>query len=424
MGVTRKELLAGAAVAGLAAGCGGSKKQALPADPRDWAWVKAQFALDRGVRHFDAFVLASHPKPVRDAIERHRNGLDRDPNGYLRKHEVELEQRVRDAGARYLGVNATDLALTDSTTMGLGLVYGGVQLARGKEEVVATEHDFYATHESLRWRFGDCRRIRLYDDPATVTPDAVVARVKRGVTDRTGLLALTWVHSSTGVKLPIRAIADALDGHRRNGLLMVVDGVHAFGVEDEPVDIHSFDVLAAGTHKWLGGPRGTGLVWSIKAWDGLRPTIPTFDGASYVAWLEGRAPQLIELPPGATFTPGGFHSFEHRWALAEAFEFMHAIGRERTRERIHGLARRLKEGLAEQRHVTLVTPIPENVSAGVVCFDVAGMPAGQAVERLAREHRIAASVTPYAEEHVRLGCGLTVDERDVDAAIAAVHALA
>jgi isopenicillin-N epimerase len=56
--------------------------------------VKAQFARSRDVRHFDAFVLATHPKSVREAIERHRRGLDADPNGYLRDHEAALDQRV------------------------------------------------------------------------------------------------------------------------------------------------------------------------------------------------------------------------------------------------------------------------------------------------------------------------------------------
>ena len=125
-GLTRKELLAGAAAAGVVAGCGGSSDK--PAyDPRDWASVKAQFALSRDVRHFDAFVLATHPKPVREAIERHRRGLDADPAGYIHAHELELDERVLQAAARYLEV-PPDFAFTDSTTMGLGLVYGGIRI--------------------------------------------------------------------------------------------------------------------------------------------------------------------------------------------------------------------------------------------------------------------------------------------------------
>ena len=46
----------------------------------------------------------------------------------------------------------------------------------------------------------------------------------------------------------------------------------------------------------------------------------------------------------------------------------------------------------------------------------------EAVERLAAE-RIRATVTPYADRHVRLGTSLHVDERDVDAAVGAIKAL-
>ena len=406
-GLTRKELLAGAAAAGVVAGCGGKSSDPPLVDRRDWASVKAQFALSRDVRHFDAFVLASHPRQVRDAIERHRRGLDEDPAGYVHAHEAELDGRVAQAAARYLEVQAGDLAFTDSTTMGLGLVYGGVAI---KGEAVATEHDFYSTHEALALRFGDFRTVRVYDDPAQATIPGIVEAVKDGIRPSTGLLALTWVHSGTGVRLPLAEIGRALDGARRRGMLVVVDGVHGLAADDEPLRPESFDVLVAGTHKWLGGPRGTGLVWSATAWGRLQPTIPSFHPTP-----AGR--------DAATFTPGGYHSFEHRWALAEAFEFATDLGRTRVAERIRSLATRLKEGLAEIPKVRLVTPMSEHLSAGIVCFEVDGLDPPTAVDRLRREHRIAASVTPYAQPYVRLGTGLWVDEADVDAALDAVARL-
>lgn len=389
-GLTRKELLAGAAAAGVVAGCGGSSDK--PAyDPRDWASVKAQYPLSKDVRHFDAFVLATHPKPVREAIERHRRGLDADPAGYLHAHELENDERVLQAAARYLDV-PPDFAFTDSTTMGLGLVYGGIRI---KGRPVATEHDFYSTHESLRLRFGKFEQIRLYEDPSQATVNEMI-EAARNVD--AGLLALTWVHSGTGVKIPVQQIADAV-----RPALVVLDGVHGLAADDLPID--SVDVLVAGTHKWLGGPRGTGLVWS-RAWDRLRPFIPTFHPGS----------------PASSWNPGGYHTFEHRWALAEAFDFHHRIGRTKVTKRIQSLATRLKQGLAELRNVRLVTPVSEEVSAGIVCFEVDGLDPPAAVMRL-KERRIAASVTPYAQPYVRLGTGLWVDEADVDAALDAITRL-
>jgi selenocysteine lyase/cysteine desulfurase len=418
--------------AGALAGCFGGEEKApqeaartaAKLDPGDWASVKAAYPLDYGRRHFEAFLLASHARPVAEAIERHRAGLDRDPHGYLLEHQLAAEARVSEAAARYLDLGAADFAFTDSTTQGLGLVYGGLELGG---EVVTTEHDHFATHEALRLRSRidgtRVRRIRLYEDPARTNPDEIVSAIERAVTPRTGVLALTWVHSGTGVKLPLQEIAQAVSAERRNGMTIVVDGVHGLGVEEAAPSIDACDVFVAGCHKWLGGPRGTGFVWSLKSWEALRGIVPSFAAEPYVAWLEGREPDF-DAPPGPSFEPGGYHPFEHRWALAEAFDLHHEIGRDRVAARIHALATRLKAGLAGLPAVKLVTPEAENVSAGMVCFDVEGVQARDAVLRLAAEHRVLATVTPYATEHVRLGCGLQVDEADVDAAIAGVAALA
>ena len=86
-----------------------------------WQAVREQFQLSRDFIHLAGFFLASHPAPVRAAIERHRRGLDTDPIGYWFEQEEQQEAAVLRAAADYLGVDPTEIALTDSTTMGLGI---------------------------------------------------------------------------------------------------------------------------------------------------------------------------------------------------------------------------------------------------------------------------------------------------------------
>jgi isopenicillin-N epimerase len=397
------------------------------AEPRG---VREQFALDPDYVHLTSFLLAPHPRPVREAIERHRRALDENPKLYLER-ELEFESRVLQAAAAYLGGAPEEVALTDSTTMGLGLVYGTLRLRPG-QEVVTTEHDHYATHESLRLRAertgASVRRIRLYRDIASVSDGEIVESIRRAARPRTRAVAVTWVHSSTGLKLPVRAIADALDDlnadrEERDRVLLCVDGVHGFGVEDVAVAELGCDIFCSGCHKWLFGPRGTGLVWANeRAWGELSAVIPSFDGRSYVAWIEGREPR--ELPPAAAMTPGGFHSFEHRWALAEAFHLQQRLGRRRTATHTRRLAASLKDGLARIRGARVVTPAAEELSAGIVCFELAGLDPREAVDRLLAEHRVIASVTPYATEYVRLGPSIVNSEDDVERALRAVRALA
>jgi selenocysteine lyase/cysteine desulfurase len=398
------------------AGCTGTPPtpESKRFDPKDWDSVRAQFPLDPGLAHFAAFVLAAHPAPVRAAIDRHRAALDADTSAALHG-DVDHEQRARTAAAGYLGADPGEVALTDSTTMGMGLLCAGLKLKPG-QDIVTTEHDFFGTHEALRLlseRTGaPVRRARLYDDPAAANEGDIVARLRAAVGPRTRLVVITWVHSSTGVRLPVKTIAGMLTELNAardpaDRALLAVDGVHGFAAVDTTVADLGCDFLTAGTHKWLFGPRGTGLLWS-RAWAAAAPVIPSFSAGD---------------TPGSLATPGGYHSFEHRWAVTEAFEFHRAIGRDRIAARIREQATRLKDGLAGIRNVRLVTPRDPNLSAGLVMCALPTVSPAEAVGRLRADHKIAASVTPYAEPLLRFGPSIVTNPDQVDQVIKAVAAL-
>jgi selenocysteine lyase/cysteine desulfurase len=432
--IARSGAVLGAAT--LLAGCDDTSERASersPADrvafdPTDWASVRAQFDLKPDLVHLAAWVLASHPRSVGTAIERHSAGLNEDANGYLTANEVTLDEEVRSAAARYMGAEAEDIALTDSTTMGLAMLYSGLELRDG-EEILATTHDFYSTHESIRLRSvrngNSWRRIDLFQDSATASVDEIVTNVERGIGPETRALAITWVHSSTGMKLPVRAIADALrEINSKRGdderVLLCVDGVHGFGNQDvSPTDL-GCDFLVSGCHKWLFGPRGTGLIWGdSSAWERVVPTIPAFAPNSMMAWIKGRTGGPANLSPSLDQTPGGFQAFEHRWALKEAFEFHDAIGRDRIAIRTQELAQRLKEGMSELDSVRVVTPMDAELSAGIVCFEVAGRQPPDVLVQL-MDQDISVSVTPYAQMFVRMGPSIVTSEDDIDRTLRAL----
>lgn len=406
-----------------------------PTVPGDWKSVKGEFLLDRGLIHMSGFYLASHPRPVREAIERHRKALDENPFEEHHLHYAEHEARTLKAAAAYLGVNPLDIALTDSTTMGLGLTYTGLKVREG-QEIVQTTHDHQATNMSLKFRADrtgtSVRRVSLYKSGASATQEGMVEAIRAAITDRTRVVAITWVHSSTGVRTPVRAIADAIGDFNKNRgvedrILLCVDGVHGIGVEDVSLPDLGCDFFIAGCHKWLLGPRGTGFVWGReKAWEQATQTIPPFPPDRFDPRF---STELLPGDPsrraltGTYMTPGGFHSFEHRWALAEAFQFHQRIGKSQVAERIHALTRPMREELSKMKHVTLHTPMSDEVCAGIVCFEVAGLTPHEAVAKL-REKKILASVTPYEVKYARLSAGLINDEADVETSLRAVRDLA
>jgi len=396
-------------------------------EPQSWEGIRTQFPLNPNLIHMAGFFLASHPSRVSAAIDRHRRGFDADPIGYWLEHESSQEAAVLRAAGEYLGVDPTEIALTDSTTMGLGLLYGGLALRTG-QEVLTTIHDHYSTDMSLRHQAertgATVRRVALYDDLHAVSRDGLVAALLREVRPSTRIVAVTWVHSGTGLKLPIREMSAAIakinePRAEADRVVFCVDGVHALGVEDIRLPEVGCDFFIAGTHKWLFGPRGTGLVWGHpRAWPIANPIIPTFNTDAYEMWSQDVPAR--PLPRSVAMTPGGFHSFEHRWALDEAFAFHQAIGKARVRDRIHDLNTQLKTGLARMPHVALHTPLAQELSAGIVCFEVRGLSPHAVVERL-RQRGIVGSVTPYATHYARLAPGLLNSPEEVQRVIEALY---
>ena len=385
-----------------------------------WQAVRAQFQLSRDFIHLAGFFLASHPTPVREAIERHRKRLEADPIGYWFEQGEKQEAAVLRAAADYLAVDPTEIALTDSTTMGLGLLYGGLTLRDG-QEILTTLHDHYSTETSLRLsaeRTGaTIRKIPLYESLRNVSQRELLENLVKNIRPNTRIVAVTWVHSSSGLKLPIQEMAQAIrklneSRAEQDRVIFCVDGVHALGVENFRLSDVGCDFLIAGTHKWMFGPRGTGLVWGHQqAWPVANAIIPTFNTRAYDAWMGVSPPK--ELPKSVYMTPGGFHSFEHRWALDEAFTFHQAIGKARVTRRIYELNQQMKQGLAKMPHVTLHTPMSQDLSAGTVCFEVAGMTPRQVIERL-RHRKIIGSVTPYATQYARLAPSLLTSMEDIE----------
>ncbi len=394
----------------------------------DWQGLRKLFALSHDYIHLATFLLASHPKPVADAIDRHRRAFDVNPADYWHEHFMTIDQEISAAAASYMGGDASQIALTDSTTMGLALVYSGLTLRPG-DEVLQTVHDHYSTDLSLQLRAertgAKVRQVALYDDPSTVSVDEIVSRLKTAIGANTKVVALTWVHSSTGVKLPIRAIGEmlkALNNQRTESdqILFCVDGVHGFGIENEDVTTLGCDFSIAGTHKWIFGPRGTGVVWgSDKGWAQCTAVIPSFS-RSYDVWLGGST--YDQVPIGEHMTPGGFHSFEHRWALPEAFKLHLQLGKANVQQRIHQLNSLTKQGLSQLKGVKLHTPLNAELSSGLVCFDYNDMAADDVVKAM-HSKGIIMSSTPYRKSYARFAPSLINNEQEITQTLAALAAV-
>ena len=374
-------------------------------DPTDWESVRAQFPLDPAMAQFAAFVLSPHTAQVDAAIDYHRSGSAFDTEGTLLEG-FELEDAVRQAAADYAGGAPGQYALTDSTTMGIALMYGGLALRPG-DEVLTTTHDFFSTEDSLRLLDAAHRR--------QGQAGHALRRAVAGDRRRDGLPAGRRAHPAhqgrggdLGALLDRRPAADPGDQRRPidwpGRRLLCVDGVHGFAAVDVDLPDLGCDFLSAGTHKWLFGPRGTGILWGRDCGPADRAD-----------------PVVLRARRGARLSPGGYHSFEHRWALDQALRVPPA-DRPRGRRRSAPSSRppSSRRGWPAATGVRVVTPADPEVSAGIVCLDVEGLPPGNGVLRAPSSRASWRARRRTATSYLRLGPCIVTTPEQVDAAVEAV----
>ncbi|XHF32969.1 aminotransferase class V-fold PLP-dependent enzyme [Pseudomonas chlororaphis] len=384
--------------------------------PRNkWAQLQQLFDQDPAWLHFSNFLITTHPRPVREAIEMHRAALDKNPGLAMDwDHGVteKREEAVRVLAGQYVQADARQIALTGSTTEGLAMIYGGVQV-RADQEILTTAHEHYATHTILELRTQrdgtKVRKIRLFKDPYRISKDEILTSIDRAIRPETRVLGMCWVHSGSGVKLPLADIGALVDKHNRgrseaDRIIYVVDGVHGFGVEDMSFPAMNCDFFIAGTHKWIFGPRGTGIVVSrtpeVKY---VTPIIPTFSEAEHFS---------------TTMTPGGYHAFEHRWALTEAFKLHLQLGKADVQARIHELNSYLKKRLLQRPQIELVTPLSPEFSAGFTFFRVTGKNSDKIAAHLMANKVVADAVERDVGPVIRTAPGLLNDEAQIDRLLA------
>jgi len=386
--------------------------QALAATAADdpWTGLKQLFNQDPNYLHFSNFLVATHPKPVRDAIERYRAQIDRNPGlamDWDLQEAWKREGQVRKWAGRYLNATPPQIALTGSTSEGLAMIYGGIKV-RPDQEILTTVHEHYATAFSLDFRVRkeqtQVRKIRLFENANRVSVDEVLGNIQRNIRPNTRVLGMTWVQSGSGVKLPIGEIGKLVDEHNRHRddkdrLLYVVDGVHGFGVEnlDFP-DMHC-DFFIAGTHKWMFGPRGTGIVCSrTEELKYVSPSVPTFSEATAFSTI---------------MTPGGYHAFEHRWAADEAFKLHLQLGKAQVQARIHALNTELKDQLLTHPKIELVTPRSPELSAGFTFFRVKGQDSDAVAAYMMKNRVVIDAVDRDVGPVIRTAPGLLNDSDEI-----------
>ncbi len=351
----------------------------LPSTPREpdekfWREVRSRFILPRDLGFFNAANLCPTPLPVLEALERNTRALDADPSAATRTRLGQGREATRRLLAGFLAVTPDEIVITRNTSEANNLVSSGIALGPNDEVVVFSDN-----HPSnlAAWR----EKARRFGFTVTVVPQVnphpggefYLDTFTRALTSRTRLLAMTHVTNSVGDALPVGELCRLA---RERGILSLVDGAQSFGVLEVKLDQLGADFYTGSAHKWLCGPKETGLLYVNRA---VHDRI----------W-----PSLVSLYPGAVGISQKLEGLGQRdeaalAALGEAVTFQTRIGRTTIEQRSRELIRALVEGLRRLDGVTVWTHPDANRSAGIVAFQPGSLDPRRLSTALYEKHRLA-----------------------------------
>jgi selenocysteine lyase/cysteine desulfurase len=170
----------------------------------------------------------------------YENAKGRGMNGMPVWREVADQARTRIA--RLMGVSATEVRFTSSTTEGLHLALGAIPFERGDEIVVAAD-EFPSV--MLACKGAEARGVVVRQVPVPSESERETAVID-AIGPRTRAVAISHVHWITGTRLDLVRIGAAC---RERDTFLVVDGAQALGAT--PIALGDSAFYSASVFKWL-----------------------------------------------------------------------------------------------------------------------------------------------------------------------------
>jgi L-cysteine/cystine lyase len=324
-------------------------------------------------------------------------------------HQRDMYARARAATGRLVNTDPEDLALTQSTTHGMNLGTFALGWQSGDEGVSSrSEHPgcLIPLH-ALQERYGV--RLRLVEPPITAE------KIEGAMTPRTRLVSVSHVDWTTGEILPLEEISALA---RERDALTLVDGAQSVG--NIPVDIPATgaDMYAFTGHKWVLGPEGMGCFYVRRGLE-VESTSLGFASLSDPAAFRAEGGYGECVHEGARRFEASTMSPALAAGLAAAADAAHERGPEGFGE-IRRRADLLAELLEATPRVTLRSPRP--ASSGLVSFEIAGVAAKEAAERLLAQ-RFVVRFIPEPYPYVRASTHLFNTEEELEALAEAVGKL-
>jgi selenocysteine lyase/cysteine desulfurase len=339
--------------------------------------LRDAYALAPDLTYFNHASIGTIPKIVRQAQHEYQQLCETNPwlyiwdDGWPNGREV-----IRGKAAVALGCAAEEMALTHNTTEAFNMLALGLPLGPGDEVVFSSLNHAGA---SVCWSYQAEARgfsVKRFDFPvaraAELGEDDLVAAYEREISPATKVLVFPHIDNIVGFRYPVKKMAGMA---RAKGVQFVaVDGAQAAGMIDFAVSDLGVDFYATSPHKWLQGPKESGLLYVNEGvLDQVRPM--------WVTWGHARWRGTVRV-----FEDYGTRNMPELMALGHAIDFQNELGARAKEERYRHLWQHFLTAVDRRPGVIWRSPRSWGFGSGLFAIELEGHRSSEVFEKLIREH--------------------------------------
>ena len=325
-----------------------AQANSLLADPDP----KSEYLFDAGLTYLNTGTLGPCRRDTIEESKKAWEELESLPVKFYGKFGAELmAEKTRTIAARFLGCDLGEMLITTSTTNGMNAIAQGLRFKAG-DRILTTDQEHGGG--LLCWNYF-AKYYGVVIDMITIPPgennaEAILNRIKDSIKNETKLISVSHIFSATGLRMPVAEISSLA---RSKGILCIVDGAQAAGAIKVNVKELGCDAYATSGHKWLMGPKGTGLLYLSK--DVQHIIRPIQFEESYNTYNDGNGVVNLACILG----------------LGKAIEYLESVGINKIEEHERGKTYPLEGETHDKQHVRIVfAPKGNDTLEVVTCIDL------------------------------------------------------
>ncbi|WP_027420767.1 aminotransferase class V-fold PLP-dependent enzyme [Crocinitomix catalasitica] len=326
----------------------------------DWDAVRSAFLFDEDKNYFNVASLGPSPRSVIDTICNTMRDLET-----ICSHGHHMTENTHLEIAKFLNVEANEIAITRNATEGMNIMAKMLRLKAGDEVILTKEEHVGGAAPWLALQENIGIKVVLVD--MDYSGETNLKRITDKVTSKTKAIMFSHITCTTGMRLPVKEIAAFC---RKNNIYSCVDGAQALGMF--PIDLTDLDpdFYTASGHKWLLGPKGTGVLY-IRT-ELIKKLKPVFTGAYTVSDFD-----LQEMTFTNVFSAQreeyGTRNTSIILGIETAIEFISTIGIENVGRRGLEFATYFRQKIKDLEKVEILTPENPAFAASIITIRIAGV---------------------------------------------------